>query len=97
RRSVTPLVLEAPAGAEDPVRALWSLLFVIGCGGAVPQTHFYTLVVPPRAPAPATGHALSIDLLTADAAYDNDRIAYRKSPYRIDYYQYHRWSALPSH
>jgi ABC-type uncharacterized transport system auxiliary subunit len=30
-----------------------------------------------------------------DGAYDTDRIVYRLSPYRLDYYEYHRWSAPP--
>jgi ABC-type uncharacterized transport system auxiliary subunit len=38
---------------------------------------------------------LSIENLTPDSAYNDDRIVYRTSPYRLDYYYYHRWSAPP--
>jgi ABC-type uncharacterized transport system auxiliary subunit len=38
---------------------------------------------------------LVIEPLSADDAYQDERIVYRTSPYRLDYYQYHRWSAAP--
>lgn len=38
---------------------------------------------------------LVIEPLSADDAYQDERIVYRTSPYRLDYYQYHRWSASP--
>src|SRR5690606_23752573 len=54
------------------------------------------LVVPrERRPLPAAGAALIVTPLVADAAYDTDRIVYRLSPYRLDYYEYHRWAASP--
>lgn len=43
-----------------------------------------------------TGKVLGVDMLRAETAYDDMRIVYRKSPYRVDYYHYHRWSAPPS-
>jgi ABC-type uncharacterized transport system auxiliary subunit len=30
------------------------------------------------------------------SAYDDQRIVYRKDRYRLDYYEYHQWSAAPS-
>ena len=42
------------------------------------------------------GRVIGVDVLRADTAYDDLRIVYRKSPYRVDYYHYHRWSAPPS-
>jgi ABC-type uncharacterized transport system auxiliary subunit len=39
---------------------------------------------------------LAIEALTVDAAYDTERMVYRRSPYRLDYYYYHRWSAAPA-
>jgi cholesterol transport system auxiliary component len=68
-----------------------------GCGGSVPPTRFYHLA--PAAAAPATalrGDAIIVvDSLDTDAGYDDDRMVYRVSPYRFDYYEYHRWSASP--
>ena len=38
---------------------------------------------------------LVLEPLATDTAYDDERIVYRTTPYRLDYYQYHRWSAAP--
>ncbi len=70
----------------------------VGCGGTLPQTHYYALAQPARqatAPGPARG-VLSVDELTVAAAYDDQRIVYRQGPYRLGYYEYHQWSAAPS-
>lgn len=70
----------------------------VACGSAPPATHYYQLAIPAaerRAP-PAPGIALAIEPLAVDAAYSTDRIVYRRSPYRLDYYHYHRWSAPPA-
>ena len=65
-----------------------------GCAGKVPETRYYQLASPPR--APNTGdQILVVEPLVTDAAYDDDRIVYRISPYRLDYYQYHRWTGAP--
>jgi uncharacterized lipoprotein YmbA len=70
------------------------------CGGKVPETRFYQLAAP-AAKAAAADAAKDVDLvlvlepLSVDDAYQDERIVYRTSPYRLDYYQYHRWSAAP--
>jgi ABC-type uncharacterized transport system auxiliary subunit len=70
------------------------VLVVVSCGEA-PATRYYGLVAPARA-ADAPGTAtLDIEPLTADRPYDDDRIVYRVDPFRVDYYEYHRWSASP--
>jgi ABC-type uncharacterized transport system auxiliary subunit len=38
---------------------------------------------------------LVLEALAADDAYQDERIVYRTGPYRLDYYQYHLWSAPP--
>jgi ABC-type uncharacterized transport system auxiliary subunit len=38
---------------------------------------------------------VAIDSLEVDSAYDDERIVYRTSPYRLDYYEYERWAAAP--
>jgi ABC-type uncharacterized transport system auxiliary subunit len=58
----------------------------------VPAVHYYTLRIstdpPLRLPAP-----VEVGPFTADAPYASARIAYRTSPYRLEYYLYHRWAA----
>ena len=67
----------------------------VACGGKLPETRYYQLAAHAQA-APAGGQAvLAIEPLAADPAYDDERIVYRTTPYRLDYYHYHRWSALP--
>jgi ABC-type uncharacterized transport system auxiliary subunit len=65
------------------------------CGGKLPETRFYQLGEPPGKPVPGDGVAIVVEALTTDAAYDDERIVYRATPYRLDYYDYHRWSAVP--
>jgi ABC-type uncharacterized transport system auxiliary subunit len=73
---------------------LLALLALAACGGKLPETRFYQLA--PTTARVAGGDAVIVlDLLSTDAAYDDERIVYRTSPYRLDYYQYHRWSAPP--
>jgi len=73
-----------------------AVVFVLAaCGGKLPPTRFYQLAEPAGKPAPASGVALVVESLTTDAAYDDERMVYRVTPYRLDYYTYHRWSAAP--
>lgn len=71
------------------------LLVLIACGGGSPATRYYQLAEPRTPTAQDKGVALVIEPLVTDAAYDDERIVYRQTPYRLDYYQYHRWSAAP--
>lgn len=86
-------------------RAALALCALAACGGSTPVTRYYALA-PATAPAPAAGSAtaapparpaptIAIEPLDADPPYDDDRIVYRADPYRVDYYEYHRWSASP--
>jgi ABC-type uncharacterized transport system auxiliary subunit len=61
----------------------------------MPETRFYQLAEPAGKPAPGPGVPLVVEALSTDAAYDDERIVYRVTPYRLDYYNYHRWSAAP--
>jgi ABC-type uncharacterized transport system auxiliary subunit len=72
--------------------AAW--LACAACGGKLPETRYYQLA-PPAAQATRGDTVLVLETLTAEAAYDDDRIAYRTTPVRIDYYHYHRWSSAP--
>jgi len=73
------------------------LLALAACAGKVPETRYYQLAAPQQAaqPGDASEPSVAIEPLTADGAYDDERIVYRVTPYRLDYYNYHRWSAPP--
>src|SRR5687768_7146284 len=76
---------------------LVSLIAVVTACGSAPQTHYYALALPQPQPRPEQARGvLSVDELSVAAAYDDQRIVYRKSPYRFDYYEYHQWSSAPS-
>ncbi len=69
-------------------------LAVAACVGKLPDTHYYQLTAP-ESKAGSGDNLLVLDTLTTDAAYDDDRIVYRTTPFRLDYYQYQRWSSTP--
>ena len=70
-------------------------LALAACGGKLPDTRYYQLA-PPESKARGGGDALLVlEPLTTDAAYDDERIVYRTTPFRLDYYQYQHWSSAP--
>lgn len=72
------------------------ILALAACGGKLPDTRYYQLgQLGPAATAPTGARLLVLEALTTDGAYDDDRIVYRTTPYRLDYYQYQRWSSAP--
>jgi ABC-type uncharacterized transport system auxiliary subunit len=77
------------------VKTVVMLLVVTACGGAPPVTHYYELAPPVLAAQPESGPALAIEAFEVDRPYDDDRMVYRVDPYRVDYYEYHRWAASP--
>jgi ABC-type uncharacterized transport system auxiliary subunit len=94
----------------DPGRAAAALiaLALAACGGKLAETRYYQLAAPEasrRAPEPRAamtsagkprgGEVLVVQPLTTDAGYDDERIVYRTPPFRVDYYQYHRWTSAP--
>jgi uncharacterized lipoprotein YmbA len=78
--------------ARASVAAVW--IACMGCGGKLPDTRYYQ-IAPPDTKVRGGDGMLVLETLTTDAAYDDERIVYRTTPYRIDYYQYHRWSSAP--
>ena len=69
---------------------------LVGCGGPAPVVRYYVLapqVAPQVEAAPLT---LGVEYLSADSAYEDARMVYRESRYRLDYYHYHRWTAPPA-
>jgi ABC-type uncharacterized transport system auxiliary subunit len=73
------------------------IALLVGCGGSPPPaTHYYQLAPPSDTGGRSGGDAtLVVEPLTTDSGYDDERIVYRPSPYRLEYYDYHRWSAPP--
>jgi ABC-type uncharacterized transport system auxiliary subunit len=74
--------------------ALAVALALGACSGKMPDTRYYQLAAP-TAQADPGELVLVLEPLATEAAYDDERIVYRTTPYRLDYYQYHRWSAAP--
>jgi ABC-type uncharacterized transport system auxiliary subunit len=70
-------------------------VLLAACGGTAPQVRYYQLAVQTPATPGSGDKVLVVEALSADAAYDDERIVYRHSPYQLDYYNYHRWSATP--
>ena len=67
------------------------------CGG-LPRTHYYTLRMLPLPPAhdPKTTFVLGVERFRASEALRGDRIVYYESPTQLNFYEYHRWSAVPA-
>lgn len=77
------------------MRALLVVL-LIGCGGKPPPpTRYYELALPAQTSQMSSAGSIVIEPFTAEGAYDDERMVYRSSPYRLDYYDYHRWGAPP--
>ncbi len=72
-----------------------AVLALPACGGKLPETRYYQLAAPAPSAASHGDAVLVLETLQTDAAYDDERIVYRTNPYRLDYYNYHRWSAAP--
>jgi ABC-type uncharacterized transport system auxiliary subunit len=70
-----------------------------GCGAPIPAIRYYELNLQttsaPAKPADANLPVLAVEPFAVDTAYDDNRIVYRESSVRLDYYHYHRWSAPP--
>ena len=77
------------------IAILFEVLALGGCAGKLPETRYYQIAAEPRTTSLAGDITLVVEPLTTDPAYDDERIVYRTTPYRLDYYQYHRWSAPP--
>lgn len=76
------------------MRSLLLVLAIAACGGKLPDTRYYQLASPEPKGKGGDG-VLVLENLTTDGAYDDDRIVYRTTPFRLDYYQYQRWSSAP--
>jgi ABC-type uncharacterized transport system auxiliary subunit len=64
------------------------------CGGTLTETRHYQLAQP-EGKLRGGNDILVLESLTTNAAYDDERIVYRTTPVRLDYYHYHRWTSSP--
>lgn len=84
-------------GAAPAVLIAHLALLSAGCGST--QIRYYQPAVVvgllPTAKAPPLACVLSVETFASDAALDEQRIVYRESAHRFDYYHFHRWSAPP--
>ena len=79
-----------------PVIALLLATTALGCSlfRTQPPVRYYTLTLSGAA-ATRLDAPVTVSGFTADEPYATARMAYRSSPYRLDYYTYHRWAADP--
>src|SRR5215510_7373798 len=85
------------------LRWLWGLVLGGVLFGACsltkpqPEIHHYalTLTLPEVSSTTATP-SLIVSPFNARDPYGQDLMVYRSSPYRLDFYNYHRWAATPA-
>jgi len=78
--------------------ALWSVLLG-GCSLTKPRPevrHYALALTVPEVPAGRAKLSLIVYSFTARDPYGQDLMVYRASPYRLDFYNYHRWAATPA-
>ena len=83
-------------------RRTWTIALLVlalattGClARRTPAIQYYTVSLPPPA-ARTIDAAVTVDPLTAEPGYTESRMAWRPSPYRVDYATFHRWVASPA-
>ena len=88
-----------PGSAGRGTLAITAALLLLSLGGCgkVPPSHYYTLesslpVPPPAVTAPVE---IAVTRFRASQALSQDRLMYRPSPHRVDFYEYHRWVDAP--
>src|SRR5437773_8664218 len=85
------------------MRLLWGLVLgsvlLGGCSLTKPQPevrHYALTLIVPEASASPTAPSLIVAPFNARDPYTQDLMIYRSSPYRLDFYNYHRWAAAPA-
>lgn len=84
-------------------RGIWLAVVaaILACAPAVPTTHLYRLQLPtapgsePAACEPRTRGSLLVRDMQVAGAYDDARMVYRESEYRLQRYEYHEWVTPP--
>jgi ABC-type uncharacterized transport system auxiliary subunit len=77
---------------------LLGLLLLGACAATAPDVRYFRVAVPPLAPStgPPLALTLGIARLSAPEPYRDERIIYRSSPYRVQYYPDDRWESQPA-
>ncbi len=77
---------------------LWSVLLG-SCSLTKPRPevrHYALALAVPEVPSSTAKLSLIIYPFSARDPYGQDLMVYRSSPYRLDFYNYHRWAAVPA-
>jgi len=74
------------------------VLLLVSCFGSSPpkEERFYNLTGPRYSAFVRGGPRLVVASFAAAAGYDSQRLAYRLSPYEIQYYGYRQWVTEPA-
>jgi ABC-type uncharacterized transport system auxiliary subunit len=78
--------------------AVWTII-LSGCSLTKPrqEVYHYTLALHLPETAMSTVKAtLIVRNFLAQDPYNQERLVYRTSPYQLDFYNYHRWAAIPT-
>lgn len=79
--------------------ACLGLAAALATGGCLARTtptiRYYTLSVPPPSGAPIIDATIVMSTVGGDPGYIGSRMAWRTSPYRVEYSSFHRWIAPP--
>jgi hypothetical protein len=79
--------------------ATLALLLALGTSGCLfggrpaPQIRYYTIAL--NVDAPRLPFGVQVGIFGAEPSYRSTRIAFRRSRYRLDYYDFNRWAANP--
>ena len=80
------------------VLALFSLIILAGCSGAMRYPSYYTLNLPAPLDPPAPENAkatVAIREFTGPAYLRRGAIVFKTSPESVGFYPYHRWAVYP--
>ena len=94
---------EKQTGMKTSSPLLWGMMLwtivLSGCSLTKPRPevrHYALVLTVPEAPSSAAKLSLIVSPFNARDPYGQDFMIYRPSPYRLDFYNYHRWAAAPA-
>ncbi len=85
-------------GAAATTASIFALVLLLTGCAAAPELRYYRVEVPPltRAAEPPLPVTLGLARASAPEPYQQERILYRASAYRIQSYDYDRWESPPA-
>lgn len=74
------------------------LLMLAACAATTPEVRYFRVAVPPPAPSATSPLPVTLGIarLATPEPYQEERIIYRASPYRVQYYADDRWESPPA-